>query len=192
MKATTWIGRREKRKKKTCIFHFWLPHHMVWNLFVFISILFTLYSSLLLRKVDFLKPTLSACSLQGMQVLSATITECWDHDPEARLTAHCVLERFNTMAQEELESSTVFVSIPSSTEQQDSPLPCNCMENDTGTTPACAPQPQATVDAQVSTSLRPPSEVWPLLPKALQTRLVFVIYWFNMWSRSPSSGSYYF
>ncbi|KAG7330972.1 hypothetical protein KOW79_004941 [Hemibagrus wyckioides] len=95
----------------------------------------------------------------GMQMLSATITECWDHDPEARLTAHCVLERFNTVAQEELESSTVFVSIPSSTEQQDSPLPSNCTENDTGTSPACPSQPQATVDAQASTSLRPLSEV---------------------------------
>uniref|UniRef100_A0A673HQK5 Serine/threonine-protein kinase receptor n=1 Tax=Sinocyclocheilus rhinocerous TaxID=307959 RepID=A0A673HQK5_9TELE len=41
----------------------------------------------------------------GMQLLCATITECWDHDPEARLTAHCVVERFNTLAQEELENS---------------------------------------------------------------------------------------
>lgn len=40
---------------------------------------------------------------QGMQLLCATITECWDHDPEARLTAHCVVERFNTLAQEEKE-----------------------------------------------------------------------------------------
>lgn len=40
---------------------------------------------------------------QGMQLLCATITECWDHDPEARLTAHCVVERFNTLAQEEEE-----------------------------------------------------------------------------------------
>lgn len=93
-----------------------------------------------------------------MQVLSATITECWDHDPEARLTAHCVLERFNTMAQEELECSTVFVCIPNSTEQQGSPLPSNHMEHDAGTTPACPPQPQATVEAQASTSLRPLSE----------------------------------
>ncbi|XP_060786207.1 TGF-beta receptor type-2-like isoform X2 [Neoarius graeffei] len=95
----------------------------------------------------------------GMQVLSATITECWDHDPEARLTAHCVLERFNTVAQDELESSAIFVSIPSSTEQQDSPLPSNCMEHDTGTSSACPSQLQATVDAQASTSLRPLSEV---------------------------------
>ncbi|XP_035250394.1 TGF-beta receptor type-2 [Anguilla anguilla] len=38
---------------------------------------------------------------QGMNILCATITECWDHDPEARLTAHCVVERFNSLAQEE-------------------------------------------------------------------------------------------
>lgn len=95
-----------------------------------------------------------------MQVLSATITECWDHDPEARLTAHCVLERFNTIVQEEeLESSTVFVSVPSSTEQQDSPLPSNCTEHDANTSPACPPQPQTTVDAQAPTTLRPLSEV---------------------------------
>ncbi|KAJ8350617.1 hypothetical protein SKAU_G00257470 [Synaphobranchus kaupii] len=38
---------------------------------------------------------------QGMAILCATITECWDHDPEARLTAHCVVERFNSLDQEE-------------------------------------------------------------------------------------------
>uniref|UniRef100_A0A8D0HIG4 Serine/threonine-protein kinase receptor n=1 Tax=Sphenodon punctatus TaxID=8508 RepID=A0A8D0HIG4_SPHPU len=36
---------------------------------------------------------------QGMHFLCDTITECWDHDPEARLTAHCVAERLNLMAQ---------------------------------------------------------------------------------------------
>ncbi|KAM3873475.1 TGF-beta receptor type-2 [Diretmus argenteus] len=30
---------------------------------------------------------------QGVAVMCATIKECWDHDPEARLTAHCVAER---------------------------------------------------------------------------------------------------
>ncbi|CAN2389080.1 SMAD-independent TGF-beta signaling pathways [Pristimantis euphronides] len=35
----------------------------------------------------------------GMDVLCDTITECWDHDPEARLTAHCVVERFILMRQ---------------------------------------------------------------------------------------------
>ncbi|XP_069080392.1 TGF-beta receptor type-2-like [Pleurodeles waltl] len=35
---------------------------------------------------------------QGLHFLCDTITECWDHDPEARLTAHCVAERFNLMA----------------------------------------------------------------------------------------------
>ncbi|CAL8295247.1 unnamed protein product [Merluccius merluccius] len=33
----------------------------------------------------------------GIQTVCATIDECWDHDPEARLTAHCVAERFNEM-----------------------------------------------------------------------------------------------
>ncbi|XP_046701709.1 TGF-beta receptor type-2 isoform X2 [Silurus meridionalis] len=95
----------------------------------------------------------------GMQVLSATITECWDHDPEARLTAHCVLERFNSLAQEELETSAVFDPIPTSTVQQDSPLPSNCTEHDGGTAPACPSQTQAAADAQASTSLRALSEV---------------------------------
>lgn len=30
-------------------------------------------------------------------MLCASIEDCWDHDPEARLTAHCVAERFNGM-----------------------------------------------------------------------------------------------
>lgn len=39
----------------------------------------------------------------GMNVFCSTITECWDHDPEARLTAHCVVERLNVLQQEEEE-----------------------------------------------------------------------------------------
>ncbi|XP_075037354.1 TGF-beta receptor type-2-like [Mixophyes fleayi] len=35
----------------------------------------------------------------GMDVLCDTIMECWDHDPEARLTAPCVAERFSLMEQ---------------------------------------------------------------------------------------------
>ncbi|XP_056141758.1 TGF-beta receptor type-2 [Lampris incognitus] len=31
---------------------------------------------------------------QGVAAICATIEDCWDHDPEARLTAHCVAERF--------------------------------------------------------------------------------------------------
>lgn len=38
-----------------------------------------------------------------MSVFCSTVTECWDHDPEARLTAHCVVERFNVLQQEEEE-----------------------------------------------------------------------------------------
>ncbi|KAJ8268274.1 hypothetical protein COCON_G00134460 [Conger conger] len=32
---------------------------------------------------------------QGIQIVCSTIEDCWDHDPEARLTAQCVAERFN-------------------------------------------------------------------------------------------------
>ncbi|XP_056321659.1 TGF-beta receptor type-2 [Danio aesculapii] len=61
----------------------------------------------------------------GMQLLCATITECWDHDPEARLTAHCVVERFNTLAQEEPENS-ICTHTPTTppTEDQSPTLPC--------------------------------------------------------------------
>ncbi|XP_004566372.1 TGF-beta receptor type-2 isoform X2 [Maylandia zebra] len=38
---------------------------------------------------------------QGMNIFCSTITECWDHDPEARLTAHCVVERFSALEQAE-------------------------------------------------------------------------------------------
>lgn len=31
----------------------------------------------------------------GIQMVCASIDECWDHDPEARLTAQCVAERFD-------------------------------------------------------------------------------------------------
>ncbi|XP_034554658.1 TGF-beta receptor type-2-like isoform X2 [Notolabrus celidotus] len=37
---------------------------------------------------------------QGIAVICATITECWDHDPEARLTAHCVAERIAELEEE--------------------------------------------------------------------------------------------
>ncbi|KAM8839951.1 TGF-beta receptor type-2-like [Spinachia spinachia] len=33
----------------------------------------------------------------GIQMVCASIDECWDHDPEARLTAQCVAERFSDM-----------------------------------------------------------------------------------------------
>ncbi|KAE8581708.1 hypothetical protein XENTR_v10024910 [Xenopus tropicalis] len=41
----------------------------------------------------------------GLNILRDTITECWDHDPEARLTAHCVAERFKLMAQTDCDPS---------------------------------------------------------------------------------------
>ncbi|XP_039381867.1 TGF-beta receptor type-2 isoform X1 [Mauremys reevesii] len=34
---------------------------------------------------------------QGIQTVCETLIECWDHDPEARLTAQCVAERFNEL-----------------------------------------------------------------------------------------------
>uniref|UniRef100_A0AAZ1WW92 Serine/threonine-protein kinase receptor n=1 Tax=Oreochromis aureus TaxID=47969 RepID=A0AAZ1WW92_OREAU len=37
---------------------------------------------------------------QGMAVMCATIKECWDHDPEARLTAHCIAERISELEDE--------------------------------------------------------------------------------------------
>ncbi|KAG9271611.1 TGF-beta receptor type-2 [Astyanax mexicanus] len=91
----------------------------------------------------------------GMQLLSATITECWDHDPEARLTAHCVLERFNTLAQDELESTAISVPIPNSTEQQDSFLPSPC----TPPSPPLHPQNPTSAEAHTTASSRQPSEV---------------------------------
>lgn len=41
--------------------------------------------------------------LQGLSIFCSTIIECWDHDPEARLTAHCVVERFKALQNEEEE-----------------------------------------------------------------------------------------
>uniref|UniRef100_A0A670YVA1 TGF-beta receptor type-2 n=1 Tax=Pseudonaja textilis TaxID=8673 RepID=A0A670YVA1_PSETE len=38
---------------------------------------------------------LKSSNILGIQKVCETIVECWDHDPEARLTAQCVAERFN-------------------------------------------------------------------------------------------------
>ncbi|XP_030637277.1 TGF-beta receptor type-2 isoform X2 [Chanos chanos] len=43
---------------------------------------------------------------QGVAAVCATINECWDHDPEARLTAQCVAERFSEMEDEQDKLST--------------------------------------------------------------------------------------
>lgn len=40
------------------------------------------------------------CPLQGVAMMCGTIMECWDHDPEARLTAHCVAKRISEMEDE--------------------------------------------------------------------------------------------
>ncbi|XP_061917544.1 TGF-beta receptor type-2 [Entelurus aequoreus] len=42
---------------------------------------------------------------QGMNVFCSTVGECWDHDPEARLTAPCVLERFAALQQDQVEKT---------------------------------------------------------------------------------------
>ncbi|XP_056598041.1 TGF-beta receptor type-2 [Triplophysa dalaica] len=46
---------------------------------------------------DQLRPEIPATwnSHTGIGFLSSTIEECWDHDPESRLTAQCVVERFD-------------------------------------------------------------------------------------------------
>ena len=36
-------------------------------------------------------------SSQGMQLVAGTVEDCWDGDPEARLTAHCVEARFTEL-----------------------------------------------------------------------------------------------
>ncbi|XP_043824720.1 TGF-beta receptor type-2 [Dromiciops gliroides] len=36
-------------------------------------------------------------SHRGIQMVCETLAECWDHDPEARLTAQCVAERFDEL-----------------------------------------------------------------------------------------------
>lgn len=46
-------------------------------------------------------------------MICATIMECWDHDPEARLTAHCVAERIS-----ELEDEIDKLSSRSSSEEK--------------------------------------------------------------------------
>ena len=37
---------------------------------------------------------------QGIAAICGTIEECWDHDPEARLTAHCMAERLAVVEDE--------------------------------------------------------------------------------------------
>lgn len=44
----------------------------------------------------------------GLAVICATIEECWDEDPEARLSASCVLERISNLSENlVVDSSTV-------------------------------------------------------------------------------------
>ncbi|TNN78810.1 TGF-beta receptor type-2 [Liparis tanakae] len=45
-------------------------------------------------------PCVESMKDSGVAVICATIAECWDHDPEARLTAHCVAERLSELEDE--------------------------------------------------------------------------------------------
>lgn len=44
--------------------------------------------------------------LQGLSIFCSTVTECWDHDPEARLTADCVVERLSALQNQGEEPRT--------------------------------------------------------------------------------------
>ncbi|XP_073677918.1 TGF-beta receptor type-2 [Garra rufa] len=66
---------------------------------------------------DRLRPEILASwtNHMGIQLLSSSIEECWDHDPEARLTAQCVVERISEI------SSTVIPPVSADTKStQDS------------------------------------------------------------------------
>ncbi|XP_062847406.1 TGF-beta receptor type-2 [Trichomycterus rosablanca] len=54
----------------------------------------------------------------GVALVCATINECWDHDPEARLTAQCVAERFS-----EIDDDLDKLSTRSSSEEK---IPEDC------------------------------------------------------------------
>ncbi|KAK9537158.1 hypothetical protein VZT92_004796 [Zoarces viviparus] len=62
---------------------------------------------------------------QGMGVFCSTVTECWDHDPEARLTAHCVVERFNVLQQEQEEEEEEEEPMRDGEREKDSETPDN-------------------------------------------------------------------
>lgn len=84
---------------------------------------------------------------QGMNLLYATITECWDHDPEARLTAHCVVERFNTLdlevgEQVEAELDNSHQLDPPSPDPTTLPDPCS-------TTPTPTTSPDTDTDSGI-------------------------------------------
>ncbi|XP_071370770.1 TGF-beta receptor type-2 [Centroberyx affinis] len=81
---------------------------------------------------------------QGMSVLCATITECWDHDPEARLTAHCVVERFSALQQEE-EERTVYSAPPPPSPPLSSPPtpPLHSSSSSSSSSSSAVPRPDA-------------------------------------------------
>ncbi|XP_077100106.1 TGF-beta receptor type-2 [Siphateles boraxobius] len=57
---------------------------------------------------DRLRPEIPASwsNHMGVHLLSSTIEECWDHDPEARLTAQCVVERFSGIINSDIIKGT--------------------------------------------------------------------------------------
>ncbi|XP_029958158.1 TGF-beta receptor type-2-like [Salarias fasciatus] len=59
---------------------------------------------------------------QGVAVICATIKECWDHDPEARLTAHCVAERLLELEDEPDKLSSRSSSAEKLPEEQKVPV----------------------------------------------------------------------
>ncbi|XP_076862347.1 TGF-beta receptor type-2 isoform X2 [Brachyhypopomus gauderio] len=62
----------------------------------------------------------SWCKHPGVDTVCHTIQDCWDQDPESRLTAHCVAERFNAMDHEDHSPEQ---KIPSDTESDKVQLP---------------------------------------------------------------------
>lgn len=74
--------------------------------------------------------------LQGLSVLCSTITECWDHDPEARLTAHCVVERLTALEDEDGDGGDGEAA-PRRDKDEDAPE-----DDQTGAPPPEGPRPQ--------------------------------------------------
>ncbi|XP_034429254.1 LOW QUALITY PROTEIN: TGF-beta receptor type-2 [Hippoglossus hippoglossus] len=85
---------------------------------------------------------------QGMNVFCSTITECWDHDPEARLTADCVVERFNAL-QEDEELIPEAVRDKDGDRQKNSETPEDDQIHSSSPSSLQVPQPQ-TDDTEVS------------------------------------------
>ncbi|XP_031733103.1 TGF-beta receptor type-2 [Anarrhichthys ocellatus] len=79
---------------------------------------------------------------QGMGVFCSTVTECWDHDPEARLTAHCVVERFNVLQQEQEEEEEEEEPMRDGDREKDSETPDNNQSPSQSSSPPPLQTPQ--------------------------------------------------